>query len=51
VTDPRVTITRAKRVVIDSPGIAAFADGERLGLLPIDVEVVPKALRVYALQP
>jgi diacylglycerol kinase (ATP) len=48
VTDPRVTITRAKRVRIESAGVAAFADGERLGLLPIDVEIVPGALRVYA---
>ncbi len=48
VTDPRVTITRAKRVRIESTGIAAFADGERLGLLPIDVQIVPGALRVYS---
>ena len=48
VTDPRVSIYRAKRVAIESAGIAAFADGERLGLLPIDVEVVPNALRVLA---
>ena len=48
VSDPRVSIVRAKRVVIDSPGIAGFADGERLGLLPVDVEVVPGALRVLA---
>ncbi len=48
VTDPRVSIYRAKRVAIASPGVAAFADGERLGLLPIDVEVVPNALRVLA---
>lgn len=48
VTDRRVSIQRAKRVVISSPGIAAFADGERLGLLPLDVEVVPNALRVLA---
>ena len=51
VTDPRVSITRAKRVRIESAGIAAFADGERLGLLPIDVEVVPGALRVFSSQP
>ena len=48
VTDPRVSVYRAKRIAIESPGIAAFADGERLGLLPIDVEVVPNALRVLA---
>jgi diacylglycerol kinase (ATP) len=48
VSDPRVSIVRAKRVVIESEGIAAFGDGERLGLLPVDVEVVPGALRVLA---
>ena len=50
-TDPRVTVQRAKRIVIASPGVAAFGDGERLGLLPIDVEVVPKALHVLAPRP
>ena len=48
VTDRRVSIVRAQRITIDSPGIAAFADGERLGLLPVDVEVVPGALRVLS---
>lgn len=50
-TDPRVSVTRAKRVVIDSPGLAAFADGEHLGPLPVDVEIVPGALRVLAPKP
>lgn len=48
VTDARVSITRAKRVSIAAPGVAAFADGESLGTLPVDVEVVPGALRVLA---
>jgi diacylglycerol kinase (ATP) len=48
VTDPRVRITRARRVVITAPGVAVFADGESLGTLPIDVEVVAGALRVLA---
>lgn len=48
VTDPRVAIHRAKRIRIAADGIAAFADGERIGLLPIDVEVAPKAVRVLA---
>jgi diacylglycerol kinase (ATP) len=38
-------------VVIESQNIAAFGDGERLGPLPIDVEIVPNALRVLAPQP
>lgn len=48
VTDRRVTIYRAKRVVIDAPGVAGYADGERVSSLPIDIEVVPGALRVLS---
>ncbi|MEO5535922.1 MAG: diacylglycerol kinase family protein [Pseudolysinimonas sp.] len=48
VTDPRVQITRAKKVRIEAEGIAAYGDGERIALLPIDVEVVPGALRVLS---
>jgi diacylglycerol kinase (ATP) len=48
VSDPRVTIHRVRKVSIASPGIAVFADGESLGTLPVDVEVVPGALRVLA---
>jgi diacylglycerol kinase (ATP) len=51
VTDPRVSIVRAKKVSIDSAGIIAFADGERVGPLPVGIEVVPNALRVLAPQP
>ena len=46
VTDPRVTIHRAKRIRIESAGVVAYADGERIGLLPLDIEVVPKAMRI-----
>jgi diacylglycerol kinase (ATP) len=48
VTDPRVSIRRAKRVSIDAPGVVAYADGERVGPLPLEVELVPGALRVLA---
>ncbi|MEH0111226.1 diacylglycerol kinase family protein [Tersicoccus sp. MR15.9] len=47
VTDPRVTIRRASRVRIDAQNIVAFADGERIGPLPVEVTVVPGALRVW----
>ena len=50
VTDPRVRIERAKRVRIEADGIVAYGDGERIAPLPIDVEVVPGALRVLAPQ-
>ena len=48
ITDPRVTLHRAKRIVIEADGVVAYADGERVGPLPIDIEVVPGALRVLA---
>ncbi len=53
VTDPRVSISRARRIRIDAAGvdgagIVAYADGERVAALPIEVEVRPGALRVLA---
>jgi diacylglycerol kinase (ATP) len=46
VSDPRVEVRRARRVEVASPGIVAYADGERLGPLPIVAEAVPGALHV-----
>ncbi|MEP6481634.1 MAG: diacylglycerol kinase family protein [Rhodoglobus sp.] len=46
VTDSRVTIHRTKKVRIESDGVVAYADGERICRLPIDIEVVPGALRL-----
>ena len=51
VSDPRVRIERAKKVRIEVDGIVAYADGERIAALPIDVEVVPGALRVLSPKP
>jgi len=48
-TDPRVSVHRAARVRIEETGtrdVVAYADGERVGRLPLDLEVVPGALRV-----
>ena len=50
VSDPRVTIHRAKKVRIESDGVVAYADGERFSLLPIDIEIVPGALRLLVPQ-
>jgi diacylglycerol kinase (ATP) len=36
----------ARTVTIAAPGVVAYADGERIGALPLTVEVVPAALRV-----
>jgi diacylglycerol kinase (ATP) len=49
--DPRVKIYRAKKVRIESDGVIAYADGERIGPLPIEIECVPGALRVLSPKP
>jgi diacylglycerol kinase (ATP) len=49
VTDPRVRIVRAKKVRIEADvPLVAYGDGERIAALPLDIEVVPGALRVLA---
>lgn len=48
-TDPRVVMRRAKRIrlEVDAP-ITAYADGERIGPMPVEIDVIPGALRVLA---
>lgn len=46
INHPAVTVRRARRVRISTPGVVAYADGERFGALPLEVEVVPGALNV-----
>jgi len=41
-----VTVHRACRVELSAPGITAYADGERIALLPVVAECVPGAVRV-----
>lgn len=43
-----VRIERVSRVEMDSPGIVAYADGERIGPLPVTVQAAPAALRILA---
>jgi len=43
---PAVTVRRARRVRLSTPGVVAYADGERFGPLPVELEVVPAALGV-----
>jgi diacylglycerol kinase (ATP) len=38
---------RVQRVSLAAPGIVAYADGERIGALPLTVDVAPAALTVY----
>ncbi|MFJ4168415.1 diacylglycerol/lipid kinase family protein [Paenarthrobacter sp. NPDC089714] len=45
---PAVGIQRAKRVRLEATGVSAYADGERIAELPVEVEVVPGGLRVLA---
>jgi diacylglycerol kinase (ATP) len=44
---PAVEFLQAERVRIEADDIVAYADGERIGQLPIDVEIVPGALSVF----
>ncbi|WP_171167992.1 diacylglycerol kinase [Streptomyces sp. I05A-00742] len=43
---PRVRVFRAARVSLEAVGVAAYADGERVGELPVVAEVVRGAVRV-----
>lgn len=48
VSHPAVEIHRVKKVVLDSPGMPAYSDGEHVGESPVTCWVAPKSLRVYA---
>ncbi|MBX3092523.1 MAG: diacylglycerol kinase [Cryobacterium sp.] len=48
VTDPRVSIRRARSIRIDADDVVAYADGERVAALPLQIDVRPGALRVLA---
>ncbi|MGR2751441.1 diacylglycerol/lipid kinase family protein [Agromyces arachidis] len=48
VNHPAVEFAEVRRVRIEGEGIVAYADGERLGALPVEVEAVPGALSVFA---
>jgi diacylglycerol kinase (ATP) len=39
---------RGVNIAINAPGQVAYADGERLGVLPIEITVMPQAVRVRA---
>lgn len=47
-THPQYEHHRVRSVTVAAPGVVAYADGERVGALPLTVEVVPRALRVLA---
>ena len=43
---PQYRHHRVRRVTVAAPGIVAYADGERIGALPLTIEVAPGALRI-----
>lgn len=46
VTVPQYEHHRVRAVTVAAAGVVGYADGERLGALPLTVEVVPSGLRV-----
>jgi diacylglycerol kinase (ATP) len=46
VTDPLVSSYRARQVRVQAEGIVGYADGERIGPLPLTVDCVPGAVRL-----
>ncbi|WP_248963137.1 diacylglycerol/lipid kinase family protein [Sphaerisporangium perillae] len=45
---PAITVRRARSVTLEAPGIVAYADGERIGPLPLTCTAHPGSLRVLA---
>ncbi|KUF14024.1 diacylglycerol kinase [Streptomyces silvensis] len=43
---PKVTVHRAAKVELAAPGTTGYADGERLGELPLTAHCVPGAVRI-----
>ena len=48
VRHPAVTVRRARQVSLTSSGVTAYADGERVSVLPVTCDVVPDGMRVFA---
>jgi diacylglycerol kinase (ATP) len=42
-----VTTDRARTVMVDSPGINAYADGDYVCPLPAEISAVPRALMIF----
>jgi diacylglycerol kinase (ATP) len=51
VLHPAVTVRRARAVTLRASGVTAYADGERVAVLPVTCEAVPRALHVFAPAP
>lgn len=48
VNSPSVLTMRGRSVHVEAPGQTAYADGERVGPLPMDVALVASGLKVFA---
>lgn len=48
ITDPRVVVHRAAAVRVEAAGVVAYADGERIAPLPVDIDMDAGSLRVLA---
>lgn len=48
---PAVSHHRASAIRLDAPGVTAYADGEPVGRLPLELRCLPAALRVIAPPP
>ena len=48
VRHPAVTVRRARQVSLTSSGVTAYADGERVSVLPVTCDAVPDGMRVFA---
>jgi len=48
VDEPEVTMLRTRRARVEAVGVVGYADGERLGPLPVEVAVDPASLRLLA---
>lgn len=46
ITHPAVSVWQAESVTLEAPGVVAYADGERIGPVPVTCEIRPGALRV-----
>lgn len=44
---PQYEHHRVRRVTVAAPGVVGYADGERLGALPLTIECVPDAVKVF----
>lgn len=48
VTHPQYEHHRVRRVTVAAPGVVGYADGERIGPLPLTVRSVPQAVKVFS---